>query len=71
MRTDRDTDMTKLRGEILQLSIANVPNKPGDFQNYVKHWHFILIFDLLLQNELTSNAFLFHIHFITSLFISF
>jgi hypothetical protein len=42
--------MAKLRGEVLQLSVANVANETDDFQKYIKQRKFILIFNLLLQN---------------------
>jgi hypothetical protein len=38
------------------------------FSNYIEQWNFVVIFNLLLQNEWTLNAMLFHIHFITSVY---
>jgi hypothetical protein len=41
--------------------------KPDDFQKYIKHLSFILIFNLLLQNEWTLNAIIFHISLVLCL----
>jgi hypothetical protein len=48
VNTDRWSCVTSRR-KLTQISCE--AKEPGNFQKYIKHWHSILIFNLLLQNN--------------------